>query len=538
MGRSKVGQVESTGLVRDFSDYRGVQRELERGALVVKPVPAFIERAPMTVELLAGFAWLYLRARYDRFTPYTRPDGSQGWGPFHWDLWTLVCSPDPLVAAAAPRYHAKSTNVTLVYGLANILYRCTDYLVVVSDTFEGQAVEHIREYARELTENEEIQRDFRIKKLVKNVEGDIIIKFEDGTLARIKGLGMEGAIRGLKWRGKRPGMFLLDDIENPELVESKLRRDKSRGWIQKDLLPAGRKGCKTRAVGTILHHDAFLARICKPDSGWKYKVYKAHKSFNDFSEILWPEMWTEAALRAERQRFMAQNESDGYSQEYLNDPTGPIDAFFRMEDLLECDGSDLKSHGDFYAGWDFAVSKEERADFTACSIWKVLPDRRKIKVAQYRDRLDAKQIVDLILQVEADFEPKVQFFEKGTIEKGIEPFLEDRMRATETNVNVMKITRNKDKETFAKPLQGLVRRHDLTFDKSIPLWAFVEEEYLRFPRAPHDDIIDSDSIIAQGLREIVQAPTEAEIDDEDYFNRMRAPRDPFDDVGRNPTTGY
>lgn len=542
MGRSKAGQVESTGLIRDPLDFRGVERELNRGRLVVTAPPPFIERPPLSVELLSGFAWQYLKGHYDRFEATELSPGRFGWSPFHADLWRLVCSPDDLVAAAAPRGHAKSTSVTLAYGLANLLYRCTDYLVIVSDTFEGQAVEHIRDYARELTENEDLIRDFRIKKLVKNVEGDIIIKFEDGVLCRVKGLGMEGAIRGLKWRGKRPGMFIIDDAENPELVESKLRRDKSRGWLMKDLIPAGRRGCKVRMVGTILHHDAALARFCKgvdkKDKAWKSKVYKAHKSFNDFSDILWPEMWPEERLKKERQRFLDDNTSDGYSQEYLNDPTGPVDAYFRMEDLMDCDPNDLRAHGDFYAGWDFAVSKEQRADYSTCSIWKVLADRRKVKTAQYRGRLDAKELVELILKVQVDFQPRVQFFERGALEKAIEPFLEDQMRAREVNVNVQKVTRNKDKETFARPLQGLVRRHDLTFDKSIPEWPDVEEEYLRFPRAAHDDIIDSDSIIAQGLSEITQAATTEEIEDEDYFNRFRESTDHLASMGRNATTGY
>lgn len=539
MGRkAQLGPTGVTGGIRDFTNFTGVQRELERGRAGTRPPSPFIQGPPIDAEMLAGFAWRYLKDRFDRFTPTEIGPGRWGWSYFHTDLFRLITAPDDYVAAAAPRHHAKSTIVTLAYGLCALLYRSTDYILVVSDTFEGQAVEHLRDYGRELMENEELRRDFGVKKLLKNVEGDIIVQFEDGVQARVKALGMAGAVRGLKWRNKRPGLILMDDVENTELVESKLRRDKSLGWIMKDLLPACRKGAKVRMVGTILHFDAALARFCKDGSGWKWKVYRAHKSFNDFSEILWPEKWPKEDLLVVRARFMAQNDSDGYSQEYLNDPIGPVDAYFRMEDLMPCEDKDLKAHGDFYVGWDFAVSKDERADYTAGSVWKVLSDRRKIKVRQYRARLDAKQIVDLMLEVERDFEPRAQFVEKGTIEKAIEPFLEERMRETETQINLQKITRNKDKETFARPLQGLVRRHDLTFDKTISNWADVEEEYLRFPRAAHDDIIDSDSIIAQGLREMVQAQTSQELEEEDYFMRSREPSNDNLYEGRNATTGY
>lgn len=215
-----------------------------------------------------------------------------------------------------------------------------------------------------------------------------------------------------------------------------------------------------------------------------------------------------------------------------------MDAYFREDDLLECQPEDLSAPGEYYVGWDFAVSKEERRDYTARSIWKVDEHRRKIKVDAKRARLDAKEIVDLMIETEQDYHPRCQFVERGTIEKSIEPFLDDRMRETETYINLLKITRNKDKETFARPLQGMVRRHDLTFNKKMEIWLTVQDEYLRFPKADHDDILDSDSIIAQGLREITTAPSEEEREDDEFFSRLRKHQlSPMID-GRNMTTGY
>lgn len=537
MGRGFSGAPRRpAGAVRDPLDSNHMEMELGLRRKATVP-PPFVAQPWISAEVVMGFIWAFLARNFDRFAPTKHSEDRLGWGDFHVRLIRDVCDPADYVVDAAPREHAKSTIVTLGYGLANLLFRCTDYILLISDTFEGQAVEHIRDYHRELTENEDLIKQFGIKKLIKAVEGDIIVMFEDGCLARVKAIGMEGAVRGLKWRGKRPGLILMDDVENPELVESKIRRDKSRNWIMKDLIPAGRKGCKVRMVGTILHHDATLARFCRDDS-WKHNIYRAHKSFDDFSEILWPEQWPEERLRATRQRFLNQNDSDGYSQEYLNDPVSPVDAYFREEDLVECIPEDLAAVGEHYIGWDFAVSKEERRDYTARSVWKVDEFRRKIKVEAFRGRLDAKEIVDLMIETEQDYHPRCQFVERGTIEKSIEPFLNDRMRETETYINVVKITRNKDKESFARPLQGMVKRHDLTFNKKMELWNTVQDEYLRFPRADHDDILDSDSIIAQGLREIISAPSEEEIGEDLFFSRLKTPHSLHAFDGRNSTTGY
>lgn len=524
--------------VRDPMDFRGVEKELARHRKITPVEAPEIVRPPITVNMLAGFAWAFLRRHYDRPVSHIYPDGQEGWSPFHVDMWGLVCDPAPYVAIAAPRGHAKSTAITFAYGLANLLFRCESYIIIVSDTFEGQAVEHVRDYQRELKENDELIKAFHIKKFIKDVEGDLIIQFEDGNMGRVKALGMEGAIRGLKWRGKRPGMFIIDDAENPELVDSKLRRDKSRNWLMKDLIPAGNKGCKVRMVGTILHHDATLARFCR-SSSWTSRIYKAHASFNDFSAILWPEMWPEERLRAERQRFINENDSDGYSQEYLNDPISPTDAYFKTEDLMGIPDEELTTPGDYYIGWDFAVTRLERNDFSVGTVWKVDDKRRKQIVDVVRGRWDSKEIIDKMIEMELLYNPRCHFSEKGTIDHALGPFLDTEMLAREVYMDVVKITRNKDKETFAKPLQGMVRKHDITFNKKMALWPDMEEELRRFLKGGHDDMVDALSVVAQGLRDITPALSRDERDDEDYFNRFREPTSPFSLAqGRNPTTGW
>lgn len=536
MARRHGADANLPGNHRDFSSYGALHRELQRGVAAPPVQPrAQQERPPITWEAVVGFTWRYLRRNFDRFTPYIHPEtGMEGFSPFHLDLWRLTCSPDELVAAAAPRGHAKSTAVTLAYGLANVLLRCEEYVVIVSDTFEGQAVEHLRDYARELRENDDLIRDFHVKKLIKNVEGDIIVMFDDGALARVRALGMEGAIRGLRWRSKRPGLFIIDDAENPELVESKLRRDKSRNWIMRDLIPAGRKGCKVRMVGTILHFDASLARFCKAPS-WKSHVWRAHDSFNDFSNILWPEMWPEERLRKERQRYIDQNDSHGYAQEYLNEPLSPTDAYFRVEDLLPAEH--LDDPGVYYIGWDFAVSKLERSDYTVASIWKV-DDRGGKKVLEVaRGRWDAREIVDKLLDLERDFRPQAHFVEKGVIDHALAPWIDAEGLKRELYPNLVKLTRSIDKDTFARPLQGMIRKAAVSFNKNMALWLDVEEELRRFLKGGHDDIVDSLAIVAQGLRDIVNAPSPEERDEEEWFLRFQHPTSPFNN-GANRTTGY
>ena len=46
----------------------------------------------------------------------------------------------------------------------------------------------------------------------------------------------------MKWRGKRPGLIIADDLEEDEQVENKARREKFLRWVNRALIPAAAVG--------------------------------------------------------------------------------------------------------------------------------------------------------------------------------------------------------------------------------------------------------------------------------------------------------
>jgi hypothetical protein len=281
----------------------------------------------------------------------------------------LCASSNKHVAVAAPRGHAKSTAVTHAYVLTAALFRQRDFILILSDTW-SQSVEFLRDLKTELMTNDAIIKDFEVKRLAKDAEDDVIVVMRDGYTFRIVARGSEQKVRGLKWNHKRPNLIIGDDLEGDEQVESKLRRDKFFKWLMKAVLPCGSDDCLIRVVGTVMHFDSALERLLK-DPTWTTKRYRAHLSWNDFSEILWPEKFNEERLRGIRQKYVVQGESDGYSQEYLNEPIAAGDAFFRPEDFVEMKPAELGARGIYYVGWDFAVSKTTKSDYTVATVWKV-----------------------------------------------------------------------------------------------------------------------------------------------------------------------
>lgn len=508
-------------LARDADRARRVtgQQFREISAPVAPPARPKIPLTPLLVE---AFVEKYLHERFDGSVP--TPD-------FHREMWGLVTSSDRYVAMAAPRGHAKSTSITHAYTLAAALFRQRDFILILSDTW-SQAVEFLRDLRTEIFENEAIIKDFEPKRAVKDTEDDLIVVMRDNHTFRIVARGSEQKVRGLKWNNKRPNLVIGDDLEGDEQVESKLRRDKFFNWLMKAVLPVGSDDCLFRIVGTVMHFDSALERLLK-DETWTSRRYRAHRSFNDFSDILWPEKFSSAKLKEIRQKYLVQGSSDGYSQEYLNEPIAAGDSFFRPDLFQKFRKGDEDVRGVFYVGWDFAVSKSQKSDYTVATVWKVDAAGMKYIVDCRRGRWDSKEIVDEMLSVEKAYNPRAHFAEKGTIDNALGPFLDTEMLRRQVYLNIVKIASTKDKETRAKPLQGMLKSLHIRFNTDMAYWPDMEEELRRFPKGGHDDIVDALSIVGQGLRDVTEAVDDATFEEEEFFNHFGAQY-----IGRSATTGY
>ncbi len=207
----------------------------------------------LTADLIESFAGTFLSPRYDNRAATPQ---------LHRDAWALYSSPAPQVMCVAPREHAKSTALTMDYGLAEMLFRTSDYGILVGST-EDLAAEQLGNLSEELHENEDLRREFGIKGFESDTKTDVIVVMKDGHRFRLLCRGAEQRIRGRLWNGKRPNLLLCDDMEDDEQVENKDRRLKFKNWFFRAARQAVSRRGRIRVHGTILHEDSLLARLMK-----------------------------------------------------------------------------------------------------------------------------------------------------------------------------------------------------------------------------------------------------------------------------------
>lgn len=497
----------------------------------------------LSSDIVAGFSQSLLQKNYDHAVQ--SPE-------CHIEWWTLCTSKEPKVAIAAPRRHAKSTAVTLAYVLACVLFRNRSYVLVVSDTIT-QGAQFLADIKKELLDNDKIKELFKIKGFLKDTEEDVIVECEDGHTFRISSKGSEQKMRGLKWNNKRPDLIVCDDMENDEIVMNPERRMKFKRWFYGALVPSLAVNGVIRVVGTILHEDSMLNNLMPKEyhdktvveplktwttdklQSWKSIKYRAHT--DDFDAILWPERYTEEWFRGEQADFLARGLPDVYSQEYLNIPIDESVAYFKRHDFIGMTGEDKKSRMHYYIAADLAISQKETADYSVFLVAGV--DENKILHIKnvIRDRFDGREIVDTILDLQKVYEPELFGIEEMQVSKAIGPFLREESIKKGIFPNVLQLKHGgKDKIARSRSIQGRMRANAVKFDKAAHWYPMFEDELCKFPRGTRDDQVDAFAYIGMMLDSLIEAPTQYEIDEEEYQDELF--RSDAGEHGRSAYTGY
>ena len=434
-------------------------------------------------------------------------------------------------AIAAPRGHAKSTIVSLVYVLWCVLYLKERLILIASNTQE-QAVTLLKDIKHQLKSNPLIILDFpegcRGKK--PKPWRDTKIQLPNGAMICVYGVGQNP--RGIKHDKDRPGLIIADDLENQEQAESEEQRNKLRSWFSRTLLNTGHPHTNVVVIGTILHQDSLLATLVDRERkpGWGGRIYKAVKEFSSNPQ-LW-EKWTSVfrshddyegaggpdaarsffeanrqqmlegtdVLWVERESYydlMVMRESEGlrsFQSEKQNEPINPQLCIFKEEDfvfwddeyrdlqhLIECVGPRAR----FYGACDPSMGKNKRGDYTAIVILLRDP-RTKINyvIAADLSHLAPSGAINKITEYARMYE-----FQKFAIESNnFQQLMVDDLRrsivAYGRRLNVHEITSRTNKQSRIGSLEPYVKQGNLRFCRKHIL---LLSQLIQFPLAKNDD---------------------------------------------------
>jgi len=449
------------------------------------------------------------------------------------------------LAIAAPRGHAKSTIVSLVYVLWCVLYSKEKLVLIASNTIT-QAMALLKDIKDQLKRNPLIVSDFPEVCCAKNPKPwrDSRIQLPNGTMIRVYGVGQNP--RGIKNDKDRPGLIIADDLESEEQAQSEEQRDKLRSWFRATLLNTGHPHTNVIVIGTILHQDSLLAALVDRDRspGWNGRKYKAVEKFSDNPQ-LW-ERWSsifcsreeyegnigpEAAklyFEANREKMlegtkvlwpewdsyyelMVMRESNGcrsFQSEKQNEPIDPQQCIFKEEDFVFWDDDyrdvqhliqSIESRGYFYGACDPSPGKSTRGDYTAIVIL-FRDDKRDINYVIAADLLHCSpsQTIDRITEYARMYKFDRFAVESNNFQELLVDDLERRIIAYGRRLTIHKITSRSNKQSRIAGLEPYIKQGYIRFCRK---HRQLLNQLTQFPLAKNDDGPDALEMAIQATKE-------------------------------------
>jgi predicted phage terminase large subunit-like protein len=483
-------------------------------------------------RIVEGFVNHYLVPHFAR---------SRAMPDFHREILGLCASDAPNVAIAAPRGHAKTALVNVGFSLAAALLEAHPFQLKISRN-RPLAVRFLRAVREILTQNAELIRDFSIlppQEWERDAEEEFVVTTRKGYRFCMGAMGFEQGMRGTIWGSNRPGLILLDDIEDENATHNNEANEKNMRLFMGTVKPMGHDETWFRMIGTVLGATSLLQQFLESPE-WTSVRYEACDDEVSEESILWPEMYPRDWWLKRKAEYVAVNNLIQFNMEYRNIAVDYSSGYFQRTDFVENDAEhdDLKPKT-YYVGVDYAISTAERRDYTVMVVGGV-DDEGFLHIVDVRKgRWDGKQIIDEMFSIEDAFRPERWFVESGAIQKALGAALEIEQRARGVYLSLEPMVPAKDKASRARSIQARLRSKAVRFDKRTPWFADLEEELVQFPRGRHDDQVDAMAWLGQGLANMVTPPTDFETEREQLLAAKRAMETmSFGYGGRNEVTGY
>jgi phage terminase large subunit-like protein len=251
----------------------------------------------------------------------------------HDQIFDLIDSDEQKIAIAAPRGIGKTTIATAL-AAKEILFRQEHFIAYVmnSATVACMQTENLKHI---LLTTPTIRHFFgNIKKDIATDESIPLDSSSDETFAKSvwtafgttcvlpRGAGQQ--IRGLNWRSHRPGLILVDDLENKKEIMSEENRKKIKSWFFSDLVKSvDRYSNKWKIVyiDTLKHEDSLLQELLdSPD--WASVTLSI---CTDDLETNAPEYMTTEEVKKEYKEHERKGLLDEFYSEFMNMPVSLAD---------------------------------------------------------------------------------------------------------------------------------------------------------------------------------------------------------------------
>lgn len=251
----------------------------------------------------------------------------------HGPIFDLVDGPAQKVAIAAPRGWGKTSIVALALMARYIMFNLTGFICYINKSHDAASLqtENLR---RELVTNKNVKGffgHFKHRGVEKNEFEEVFSKkawVAYNTLVWPRGAGQQ--VRGVLFKNDRPGLIIIDDLEDPQKIENDDIRKGWYEWLYADVIkavPRLHKEWKIVYIDTLKHEDSVLQKLL--DSP-EWESVRLEACDDDFKSTA-PHFMSDEDIIKEWEQHVEAGQTDVFFRELRNLPISTKDASFQQD---------------------------------------------------------------------------------------------------------------------------------------------------------------------------------------------------------------
>ena len=441
----------------------------------------------------------------------------------HYKLADKYFSKDKQVLIEAFRGSAKSTLMEwfIIYiGVKGTLpnFGKVSFIGFIGDSMENGVKNAFRNIAGKIDQSELLRQLLTIKR---KTDSEMELVNADGVELNLKGYGAGTNIRGVRYKGARPDIIILDDITTNEAITSETIQNTINNNFYKSVIPALHPTrFKIFFIGTPISEKDIIHQL-SGNSEWTVHRFPICEKFPCTEEEFvgnWVDRFPYEAVKNKYDMYKSSGKSQDFAQEYMLELLDLSDLLVEEDDIRWFDPAlVLKNRGsyNFYISTDFATSTKKSADYSTIGIWAVSNNNDWLLVDGQAKRQTMQENIEDLFRYVAKWKPLSVGIESSGQQGGFISILEEMMIQRNVWFQFAKkpgskepgIRPNKDKvHRFVTGVQPKFKQNKVWFPKResigksnprlIELLDEMEHELGKFTMAggvkslKHDDAID------------------------------------------------
>ena len=297
----------------------------------------------------------------------------------HYRLADKYFSKDKQVVVEAFRGSAKSSLMEwfIIYTAAMGElpgFGDVGFIAFIGDSMENGVKNTFRNIAGKIDRSSFLQQVVRI---TRKTDSEMELANMDGKELYLKGYGASTNIRGVRYKGLRPSVAIMDDVTSTEAGTSESMLKTIEENFFKSIVPALHPTrFKIFYIATPVSENDLLHKLIN-NKEWAVHKFPICEKFPCSKEEFigaWEDRFPYEAVLAKYNMFKESGQEQAFAQEYMMEVTDLSTLLVEEDDIKWYDPMlVLQNKGAYniYISTDFATSTKKSADFSTIAVWAI-----------------------------------------------------------------------------------------------------------------------------------------------------------------------